>query len=162
MKNRSVRPFIAAVALLTACRSKQPVPPAPAVQAVPVAQPETEEVAADPAPMPVLPREPARTAAPTDAEVHAVLDRSFAGFGACFAAVPSHTTKPPYLLRFTVAPTGKVVSVGVDGLTDAQHCVFDVFAGTPFPAWRGAAMPYTLPLGADGRPATAAAATDGG
>ena len=152
---------------MMACRSKQPVSPAPAlpsapaVEAQPQAQAEAEEVQA--APQPVLPREPARTAAPTDAEVHAALDRSFAGIGACFAAVPTRAGKPPYLLRFTVAPTGKVVSVGVDGLTDAQHCVFDVFAGTPFPAWRGAAVPYTLSLGADGHPAAAPSApADGG
>lgn len=140
--------------VVAACRTKQPapvVPPAaPATEAAPA---EVEEVPAEPRVQVVRPGAPGRTTGPTEAEVHVVLDRSFAAIGACFASVQGHTAKPTYLLRFTVAPTGAMGSVGIDGFAEAQHCVFDVLATGPFPAWHGAAMSYSVLLGPDGRPA---------
>ena len=145
--------------VLTACRAKQPatvaLPPTPAPEVT--AQAEVEEAPAERV-QAARPSAPGRATGPTEAEVHVVLDRSFAGIGACFSSVQGHVAKPPYLLRFTVVPTGAMGSVGIDGFAEAQHCVFDVLATAPFPAWHGAAMSYSVLLGPDGRPA----APDGG
>jgi hypothetical protein len=134
-----------------ACRRRHqaPVEPAPAPTAAPAAAdtvggaPEAARAAAEPA---------QRDTLPTDDELRAVLDPSFAALGRCLdeAGAPDGGT---YTLRFSVWPTGKLSAAEIRGAPNAWRCATDALRPLQLAPWRGeGSMIVSVELTRAGRP----------
>lgn len=95
---------------------------------------------------------PERKEPPSEAELKAVLKRTFAPLGGCIARALPPEGRKTFELRFRVEPSGDVSEAALLGLPDANACVKDVFATVKLPAWRGDASIVSLTLQRSGEP----------